>query len=157
MVGTMGSKENMTKEHQMACASSNQKSASTTGFSESHNYKTIQTTFLHRWSGVACAVGPIVTMSSTDSSFQNLVFWSLFEFSVVESHLKIKISHILNPNLTKSIPLNLIKIVPTTPKALKFSVKKSFNIQELLHRKSKCHGPSPCTPPSQELSKTPRT
>jgi len=25
-----------------------------------------------------------VTMSSTDFSFQNLVFWNLFEFSVVE-------------------------------------------------------------------------
>jgi hypothetical protein len=30
---------------------------------------------------VACAVGPSVTMSSTDFPFQNLVFWSLFEFS----------------------------------------------------------------------------
>jgi hypothetical protein len=32
-------------------------------------------------------------------------------------------------------------------------MKKSFNIQELLHRKSKLHEPSPCTPPHQELSK----
>jgi len=41
-------------------------------------------------------------MSSTDFSFQNLVFWNLFEiFS-----LKTNISHILNPNLTKKIPLN---------------------------------------------------
>jgi hypothetical protein len=36
-------------------------------------------------------------MSSTDFSFQNLVFWNLFEFSSAE----INISHILNPNLTK--------------------------------------------------------
>jgi hypothetical protein len=45
----------------------------------------------------------------------------------------------------------LIKIFPTTPKAhsnsseiftydvIQFSEKKSFNIQELLHHKSKCH------------------
>jgi hypothetical protein len=33
---------------------------------------------------VACAVGPSVTMSSTDFSFQNLVFWNLFEFSAAE-------------------------------------------------------------------------
>jgi hypothetical protein len=33
---------------------------------------------------VAFAVGPSVTMSSTDFSFQNLVFWNLFEFSVAE-------------------------------------------------------------------------
>jgi hypothetical protein len=33
----------------------------------------------------------------TDFSFQNLVFWNLFEFSMK----KINISQILNPNLTK--------------------------------------------------------
>jgi hypothetical protein len=33
---------------------------------------------------VACVVGPSVTMSSTDVSFQNFVFWDLFEFSVAE-------------------------------------------------------------------------
>jgi hypothetical protein len=46
-------------------------------------------------------------MSSTDFSFQNLVFWNLFEFSIAKNHLKINISHTLNPNLTNSIPLNL--------------------------------------------------
>jgi hypothetical protein len=50
---------------------------------------------------VACAVGPSVTTSSTDFSFQNLVLWDLFEFSAGKNHLKINISHILNPNLTK--------------------------------------------------------
>jgi len=40
---------------------------------------------------VARAVGPSVT---------NL-FWNLFEFSVAEITLKINISHVLNPNLTK--------------------------------------------------------
>jgi hypothetical protein len=44
-------------------------------------------------------------MSSTDFSFQNLVFWSLFEFSAAEI-TKINISHILNPNIAKQIPLN---------------------------------------------------
>ncbi len=42
-----------------------------------------------------------VTMCSTDFSFQNLVFWNLFEFSVAEITLKSNISHILNQNITK--------------------------------------------------------
>jgi len=33
---------------------------------------------------VACAVGLSVTVSLTEFSFQNLVFWSLFEFSATE-------------------------------------------------------------------------
>ncbi len=33
---------------------------------------------------VACAVGPSVTKFSTDFSFQDLVFWNLFEFSAAE-------------------------------------------------------------------------
>jgi hypothetical protein len=33
---------------------------------------------------MAYAVRPIVTTSSTDFSFQNLVFWNLFEFSAAE-------------------------------------------------------------------------
>ncbi len=33
---------------------------------------------------VACAVGPSVTTSSIDFSFQNLVIWNLFEFSAAE-------------------------------------------------------------------------
>jgi hypothetical protein len=32
----------------------------------------------------ACAIGPSLTTFSTDFSFQNLVFWNLFEFSAVE-------------------------------------------------------------------------
>jgi hypothetical protein len=42
-----------------------------------------------------------VTTFSTDFSFQNLVFWNLFEISATENHFKINISHILNPNITK--------------------------------------------------------
>ncbi len=42
---------------------------------------------LHHTS-VACAIGPSFTKSSTDFSFQNLVFWNLFEFSVAEITLK---------------------------------------------------------------------
>ncbi len=37
---------------------------------------------------VACAVDPSVTVSSTDFTFQNLVFWNLFEFSVAEITFK---------------------------------------------------------------------
>ncbi len=108
--------------------------------------------------------GPRVTTSSTDFSFQNLVFWNFWIFSG-KNHFK-KICHILNPNLTKLIPLNpLIKIFSTTSKAhsnssesfsyniIYFSMKKSFDIQELLHRKSKHHETKPCTPPPRELSK----
>ncbi len=37
-----------------------------------------------RITSVACAIGPNVTMSLTNFSFQNLVFKNLFELSVVE-------------------------------------------------------------------------
>ncbi len=37
----------------------------------------------------------VFTTSSTDFSFQNLVFWNLFEFSSGRIHLKFNISHIL--------------------------------------------------------------
>ncbi len=36
------------------------------------------------FNSVACAIGPSVTTSSTEFSFQNLVFWNLFEFSATE-------------------------------------------------------------------------
>jgi hypothetical protein len=35
---------------------------------------------------VAFVVGPGITMSPTDFSFQNLVFWNLFEFSAAEKN-----------------------------------------------------------------------
>jgi hypothetical protein len=38
--------------------------------------------FIH--TSVARAVGPSVTTSSPDFSFQNLVFWNLFELPVAE-------------------------------------------------------------------------
>jgi hypothetical protein len=51
---------------------------------------------------VACAIGPSVTMSSTDFSFQNLGFLGIYlNFQQQKSLKKINISHILNPNLTK--------------------------------------------------------
>ncbi len=55
------------------------------------------------WTSTACAVGPSVTTSSTDFSFQNLIFWEFIWIfsSSSRNHLKINISHILNPNLTK--------------------------------------------------------
>jgi hypothetical protein len=39
-------------------------------------------TFHH--TSVACAIGPSVTKSWTDFSFQNLDFWNLLEFSEAE-------------------------------------------------------------------------
>ncbi len=44
----------------------------------------MENSFELRMTSVACAVGPSVTTSSTDFSFQNLVFWNLFEFSAAE-------------------------------------------------------------------------
>jgi len=68
---------------------------------------------------VACAISPGVTTYSTDFSFQNLVFWNLFEFSVAEITLK---NQYLPHSESKSYQINsvkilLIKIFPTTPKA----------------------------------------
>jgi hypothetical protein len=37
---------------------------------------------------VACAIGPSTATFSTDFSFQNLVFWNLFEFSAAKKSLK---------------------------------------------------------------------
>ncbi len=93
-----------------------------------------------------------VTTSSTDFSFQNLVFWNLFEFSAAEITWKY-----ISPTFWMQIVPNkfhlnfLIKIFLTIPKAhsnssknfsydlISFLVKKSFNVQELLHHKSKQH------------------
>ncbi len=58
---------------------------------------------------VACAVGPSVTTSSTDFSFQNLGFWNLFSS---RNHLKFNISHHLNP---KSYQINSIKSCSSIP------------------------------------------
>jgi hypothetical protein len=52
---------------------------------------------------VACVVGPGVTTSPTDFSFQNLVFWNLFEFSAAE-----KIQY-LSHSESKSYQINSIK------------------------------------------------
>ncbi len=43
---------------------------------------TTRSYFIH--TSVACAVDPSVTTFSTDFSFQNLVFWNLFEFLATE-------------------------------------------------------------------------
>jgi hypothetical protein len=50
---------------------------------------------------VACAIGPSFTTSSTDFSFQNLIFLNFFWIFSGRNHLKINISQTLNPNLTK--------------------------------------------------------
>ncbi len=38
---------------------------------------------------VACAIGPSVTTTLADFSFQNLVFWNLLEFPVAKITLKL--------------------------------------------------------------------
>jgi hypothetical protein len=80
------------------------------------------------------------------------VFGIYLDFQWQKS-LKTNISHILNPNLIqKKIIKSRSSRFPRTPKArstsseicnyylIYFLVKKSFNIQELLHRESKHHG-----------------
>ncbi len=48
----------------------------------------------------------VTTTFPTDFSFQNLVFWNLFEFFSNRNHLKINISRILNPKCNQ---INSIK------------------------------------------------
>ncbi len=100
-------------------------------------------------------------------------FGNLFEFSVTEITSKsISPTFWIQILPYKFLLMLLIKIFLKTPKAhsnsseifsydlIEFLVKKSFNIQELLGRKSKHHGtklmhPSlfSCSPPRWELSK----
>jgi len=118
-------------------------------------------------------VGPSVTTSSstTDFSFQNLVFLgNLFEFLAAEIIFK---NQYLPHFESKFYQINSIKSCSSRssqklhPKShsnssknfqlqfnlIQFSVKKSFNIQELLHSKSKhIMEPSPCTPSSSSSS-----
>jgi hypothetical protein len=54
---------------------------------------------------VACAIGPSVTTSSTEISFQNLVFWNLFEFSATKSFKNQYLPH----SESKSYQINSIK------------------------------------------------
>ncbi len=59
------------------------------------------------WTSVACALGPSVTTSSTDFSFQNLVFWNLlFEFSAAEITWKSISPTFWIQILPNKIPLN---------------------------------------------------
>jgi hypothetical protein len=46
------------------------------------------TQFIQKILVLACAIGPSVTTFSSDFSFQNLVFWNLFEVSLAEMTLK---------------------------------------------------------------------
>jgi hypothetical protein len=79
----------------------------------------VQHTFFGRETSLACELGPSVPTSSTDFSFQNLVFWNLFEFSAAEVTQK---SIILPHSESKSHQINSIKSCssrsfPTAPKA----------------------------------------
>ncbi len=101
---------------------------------------------------MACAVGPSVSTSSTHFSFKMQFFGIYLNFQWQKS-LRKSMSH----SESKSYQINSIKScssrsfqqhqrhIPIPPK---FSVKKSFNIQELLHCKSKCYGTKPMHPSS---------
>jgi hypothetical protein len=88
---------------------------------------------------------------STDFSFQNLIFWNLFQISATgitknqylpHSKSKSYQTNSINPCSSRSLQQDQ-RHIPIPPK---ISVKKSFNIQELLHHKSKCHGTKPMHP-----------
>jgi hypothetical protein len=101
---------------------------------------------------LALSIGPSVTMSSTDFSFQNLVFWNLLYSQQQKSLYNQYLPH----SKSKSYQINSIKSfssisfqqhrrhIPIPPKnlatiLLQLLVKKSFNIQELLHHQYKRH------------------
>jgi hypothetical protein len=54
---------------------------------------------------MVCAIGPSITTSSNDFSFQNLVFWNLFEF-LRQKSLK---NQYLPHSKSKSYQINSIK------------------------------------------------
>jgi hypothetical protein len=69
-----------------------------------HLWGTSEIIFLLVWPR---ALGPSVHLSSTEFSFQNSGFFGIHLNSQMQKSLqKINISHILNPNLNKEIPLN---------------------------------------------------
>ncbi len=57
----------------------------------------IHESFISMYTSVAWTLGPSVTTSSTDFSFQNLVFWSLVWVFSSRNQLKINVSRILEP------------------------------------------------------------
>jgi hypothetical protein len=63
-----------------------------------HNLKT---PFDLKDTSVACAVGPSVTTSSTDFSFQNLIFGIYLNYQQQKSLKYQNLPHFLNPNLSK--------------------------------------------------------
>jgi hypothetical protein len=117
---------------------------------------------------VACIVGPSVTTFSTDFSFQNLVFKKkLFWIFNDKNHLKINLSHILNRNFTKYIPLNLTRQDLSNNTKGTFHFLRNFQLRfnlifsEEIIQYSRTFAPqvqmswkpSPCTPPPRpELS-----
>jgi len=110
---------------------------------------------------VACAVGPSVTTSWTDFSFQNLVLKKIIWIFSGRNHLKIWIQ-VYQINSIKSCSSRSFQQhqshIPIPPK---FSATILFNFQWRNHSlfKNFCTTspnvmePSPCTPPPGELSK----
>ncbi len=111
---------------------------------------------------VARVVGPSVTTSSTPFSFETLVFWN-FQW---QKSLKYQ-CHILNPNPTKSIPLNLAHEDLSNNIKATFQFLQIFQLQfnlifsEEIIPYSRTFAPqvqmswnqSLCTHPRQELAK----
>ncbi len=89
----------------------------------------------------------------------NLVFWNLFQFLVAEITLKLNISHTLNPNLIKYIPLNPAHHDRSNNTKDKFQFLQNFQLQfnlvfreeiikysRTFDRDSKHHGTKPMHP-----------
>jgi hypothetical protein len=128
--------------------------------------------FIHcyiRYTGVACAEGPSYHVLNwlflPKPGFLGYI-WIFSE----KNRLQINISHILNPNLTKWIPLNPAHqdLSNNTKGTFQFLwnvqrwfnlifTEKIFNIQKLLDRMSKRHETKPMHPSSSRTFQRPRT
>ncbi len=115
---------------------------------------------------MAYAIGPSVTTSSTDFSFQNLVFWNLLNFQWQKSLLNQYFPH----SESKSYQINSIKScssrsfqktqrhIPIPPKNLatiqfNFQWKNHSIFKNFYIASPNAMKPSQCTPPPRELSK----
>jgi len=113
------------------------------------------------FTSVAYAIRPSVTTSSTDLFFLGIYLNFQWHKSRKNQYLPLSESKSYQINSIKSYSSRSfeqhqrhISIPLKFSATIKFSVKKSFNIQEFLHYKSKHHGTKPMHPSS---SKTPRT
>ncbi len=117
---------------------------------------------------MACAIGPSVNPSTSSTDFfpSKTLFFGIYLNFQQQKWLKINISHILNPNLTKLIPLNpahqdlSTNIKGTFQFLWNFQLRFNLIFNEEIIQYSKTSivmEPSPCTPPHKSFPMTQRT